>query len=196
MNFSTISARHIVPLLARAVLCLVFIPAGWGKVMVEEDFTGSDLTSLRELGVVETPKDDAKDNQDTVKARKVNSLAIYLKAHDAPQPVIAAWMVALIEVIGGGLILIGLFTRLWAFGLAGIMGTAFALESIPAICGAGSVFSLSSGIFNTAAAHLSLAVLAFGLLLTGAGFLSLDSAIFAHRRHARHKLDEEELDEE
>lgn len=165
-------------------------------VMEEHDFAGSDVTVLRELGVLETPKEDSSATKDANKARVVNELAIYLKQHNAPQPVLAAWLVALIGLIGGGLILIGLFTRLWALGLASIMGTAFALESIPAICAAKSVFSLNLDTFNTAVASLALGVLAIGLLLTGAGILSLDAAIFSHRHHERHDLDDEDIDEE
>ena len=87
MTFSTTAARHIVPLLARVLLCLVFVPAGWGMVMEEHDFAGSDVTVLRELGVLETPKEDSSATKDANKARVVNELAIYLKQHNAPQPV-------------------------------------------------------------------------------------------------------------
>ena len=196
MSFSNTAARHFVPLLARIVLCLVFIPTGWGMVMTEKEFSGSDVTVLRELGVLEAPKDDAKPNTEADTARTVNVLAIALDTHKAPQPLIIAWVIALVALIGGGLILIGLFTRLWALGLAAIMGAAFALESVPAICAAHSVFTLSIATLTTAAASLGLGVLAIGLLFTGAGILSLDTAIFSHRHHSRHDPDEDEVDED
>ena len=196
MSFSNATSRHIVPLLARVVLCLVFVPIGWGMVMAEEEFSGTELTTLQELNVLENTTQEADSSSETNQARRVNHIAIALHAHGVPNPVLLAWVIVLVALIGGGLILIGLFTRLWALGLAGIMATVIGLESVPAICAAQSVFTLDTGILSTAAASLALGVLAIGLLLTGAGVLSLDAAIFSHKHHHRHNIDDEDDEEE
>src|SRR5262245_32882222 len=49
-------------------------------------------------------------------------------------PIWLAWAATLTELIGGGLVLLGLLTRFWAFGLACVMGVAMWLTQIgPAI---------------------------------------------------------------
>lgn len=51
MNPSQFAATNIMPLLARLILCLAFLPAGWNNLMRDEEFTGNDARRLRELGV-------------------------------------------------------------------------------------------------------------------------------------------------
>jgi uncharacterized membrane protein YphA (DoxX/SURF4 family) len=51
MNPSQFAATNILPLLARIVLCLAFLPSGWNDLMVDVEFTGTDALRLRELGV-------------------------------------------------------------------------------------------------------------------------------------------------
>jgi len=98
-----------------------------------------------------------------------------------PSPVTMAWIAGLTELIGGALVLIGFLTRLWGLALAGTMVVAFMLTSMEM----NGIFQTapwewvtSVGQFNTAVAQLSLFVLAFGLVLTGAGPLSIDRLLF------------------
>ena len=44
-------ASNAVPLLARILLCLAFIPAGWHHAMNWTQFQGAEAERLRQLGV-------------------------------------------------------------------------------------------------------------------------------------------------
>ncbi len=192
MNFSQAAATHLLPFIFRLVICVVVIPAGWGKMMTETEYSGSQLETLVQLGVV-----GEADTPENVKERSLYGLAVLLQEHELPEPVITAWAITLVELIGGGLLLIGLLSRVWAFGIAIIMSGGFALESIPAIQASGGIFDLSTNIFNMAAAQLALAALAVGVLLSGSGFLSLDRAIFGkgtRSKKTRNQEDEEDLE--
>ena len=51
MTPSQFAATNILPLLARLVLCLAFLPQGWNNLMRDVEYTGSEARRLRELGV-------------------------------------------------------------------------------------------------------------------------------------------------
>jgi len=55
MTFSQAAAANLVPLLARLVLCLAFLPMGWNKLMRDVDYSGEDAKRLREMGAVDGP---------------------------------------------------------------------------------------------------------------------------------------------
>lgn len=104
-----------------------------------------------------------------------------------------AWAAALTEFIGGVLILLGLLTRFAAFGLLSTMLTAMWLTQIgPSIGAAGSFLgflpnpemadptkwnSTESGLM-VVLWQFTLACVSLGLMLSGAGRLSMDSLIF------------------
>jgi putative oxidoreductase len=81
-------------------------------------------------------------------------------------------MAAMLETFGGGLILVGLFTRLAALLLAGEMVVALCRVHLPA-----------AGFYQLPRYQLPLALAAasFALATTGAGMLSMDYAIFGKR---------------
>ena len=115
-----------------------------------------------------------------VKARRLYRVALMLNAAGWPpklKPGWMAWAAAGSEVVGGALILVGLFSRVWGLGLAVTMGFAFWLTSVGAVADYG-FFSLPVPEFNQAFAQLGLFVLATGVMLTGAGGMSLDRALF------------------
>ncbi len=98
------------------------------------------------------------------------------------KPHLMAWVASLTELVGGALILVGLFSRVWGLGLAIAMGFAFYLTSLPALLDPG-LFELALGIdhyeaFNRMFCQLGLGILALGVFLTGPGPLSLDRALF------------------
>jgi len=129
----------------------------------------------------EPPAVDAGQTDITpVKARRLYRVALMLDAAGWPQklkPGWMAWAAAGTEVLGGALILVGLFSRVWGLGLAVTMGFAFWLTSVGAVADYG-FFALPIPEFNRAFAQLGLLVLASGVLLTGAGGVSLDRALF------------------
>lgn len=51
MSPSQFAATNILPLLARLVLCLAFLPQGWNNLMRDVEYTAHDAQRLRELGV-------------------------------------------------------------------------------------------------------------------------------------------------
>jgi uncharacterized membrane protein YphA (DoxX/SURF4 family) len=104
-------------------------------------------------------------------------------------------LLAFTELVGGSLLLIGLFSRVWGVGLAIAMGMAFYLTTMqtyfdigPLRVG-GGMGPLNGAIgfdnfklFNTVFVQLGLFVLAFGVFLTGPGPLSFDRILFGGRR--------------
>ena len=52
MSPSQSATLHLVPLLARVVLCIAFLPAGWNKLMRDVEYSGEDAKRLREMDVV------------------------------------------------------------------------------------------------------------------------------------------------
>lgn len=51
MSPSQFAATNILPLLARVVLCLAFLPQGWNNLMRDVEYTAHDAQRLRELGI-------------------------------------------------------------------------------------------------------------------------------------------------
>jgi uncharacterized membrane protein YphA (DoxX/SURF4 family) len=96
-------------------------------------------------------------------------------------PVYAAWAVALTELIGGGLVLLGLLTRLSALSLAGTMAGALWLATIGPMVQVGSTPELmdlkawSSGLWQFA-----LLMCALALFCTGSGGVAIDRLLFGN----------------
>jgi hypothetical protein len=55
MSFSHATAMNFVPLMARIVLAAAFIPAGYGKLFKQAEFSEDQAKRLNELGVATTP---------------------------------------------------------------------------------------------------------------------------------------------
>jgi putative oxidoreductase len=106
-------------------------------------------------------------------------------------PVVLAWAVALTELLGGGLLLVGLVTRLAALGIAGVMlgalwlaeigpaiqkGTTY-LGFIPRHDGGYAVKLSADGGYVTLLWQLGLLAMALAIALLGPGALSLDGAL-------------------
>ncbi len=210
MGCRRVAALHLVPLLARLVLATAFIPAGWGKVMVTSTVEGPEAATIRELLAspwAETPPSPeqaeagdpasmaqepmAKESMEApLEIRNVLHLAVDLEAAGAPRPVVLAWMAAITELVGGGLLVIGLLSRVWAMGLLIVMGVAFALTSLDPILASGP-FDLGRPEYIKAVAQLALGTLALGVVLTGAGAMSIDHAIFGGGGRRSDPLDDD-----
>ncbi|MEM7229837.1 MAG: DoxX family membrane protein [Planctomycetota bacterium] len=102
-----------------------------------------------------------------------------------------AWAAGLTELVGGVLLLLGLFTWLWGLGLASTMVVAFWMTSLPMIANIdGGIFGVAiPGQFNTLYIQLAFFVMSFGLVFTGAGPISLDRVIFG-RVKPSHVIDD------
>ena len=114
-----------------------------------------------------------------VKARRLHRITIMLDGRwpEKLKPQWMAWAAAGTELVGGTLIAVGLFARLCGLGLAITMGFAFYLTSSAAV-GEHGLFALPVEDFNRVFCQIGLSVLAFGVLLTGAGGVSVDRALF------------------
>ncbi len=200
MGLSRVASLHLVPLITRIVLCAVFVPIGWNKIMTTDTFTGEEAVTIRRLmsesPMEVAPPENALDTSaetspaEDIEARRVYSLAFMLDSHGVRYPVIAAWLTATVELVGGGLLLIGLFSRVWGIGLAIAMSVAFALTSWPIISNVGP-FALEMPVFNSATAQIALATLGLGIFLGGPGGIAIDHGIFG-RHHRDHGATREE----
>ncbi len=102
-----------------------------------------------------------------------------------PWPLALAWAATLTEIIAAALLVIGLFTRFSALGLASTMAVAMWLTQIgPAIQSGNTVlgflpnYALMSPDWQTLFLQFSLFAAAMALACMGAGAASLDAAIF------------------
>lgn len=204
MAFSRVASQHLVPLLARVALCLVFVPIGWNKIMTVETYTGDKAAAVRSLvegdaaststapGNEATAEESTATPPEPISARGVYGLAVMLQSEGVPRPLVSAWIASVVEFAGGVFLLLGFLSRIWAVGLAFAMGVAFALTSWPILIEVGP-FGLDLAQFNRTAAQLGLGTLALGVMLSGPGAVAIDHGIFGSSRSAK---DHESWDEE
>lgn len=108
------------------------------------------------------------------------------------RPVIQAWAVAITEILGGLFLFTGLFTRLSALSLTGVMLGALWLTGFGPAWQSGNTqfgFLPTHATFDVAAWkdmlwQLALAAASFQLFLSGPGALALDGALFRGRANA------------
>jgi uncharacterized membrane protein YphA (DoxX/SURF4 family) len=202
MKFLQQASSNLVPILARILLFLAFVPTGWHHAMEQTLFTGAEAARIRELGIASAPHGFAGGTQmaslqDTpplpavamdaqgVQARSLHELTLFFDGRGLPKPMILAWTVTIFELIGGALVLAGLFTRLWSGGLA-IWALGLFVVSTPSL---GEAFASFWKPTDPAAAmprtlalsQLGLLVLALWVTASGAGRFSLDGLIFKGR---------------
>ena len=114
-----------------------------------------------------------------VKAKRMHVVTLMLDQKGWPQPTLFAWLATLTELIGGSMLLIGLFSRLWGLALAVALCAWFYLTSFDALQMKGwSLFNLTVPEYNRLFCQAGLFVLAFGIFLIGPGPLSLDRLLF------------------
>ncbi|MDX5987911.1 DoxX family protein [Haloferax mediterranei ATCC 33500] len=103
------------------------------------------------------------------KSMGISSFAGFLASLGVPLPAVAAWGVGLVELVGGFLLLVGLFVRITGSLIAIIMFVAMVAVHLP-----NGYPSSSGGIEYT----LTLVLLALAVVLSGPGALSLERALF------------------
>ncbi len=92
-------------------------------------------------------------------------------------PVWLARIGAFIELIGAGLLVIGIFSRVWAFGMVVLVGISFYMTCV-SIVGDYGLTPLPVADFSSVFSHVGLLAFAAGVLATGAGGLSLDHLLW------------------
>ncbi len=121
-------------------------------------------------------------NGTDLETRSLHELTLVFDQRGLPRPEIWAWTVTAFELFGGTLILLGVFTRLWAAGLTAWAIGLFVLNTASYTTAWDAIWMTTDPSLATyrmlALMHLSLIVLAASLLLTGAGAISVDGVIF------------------
>jgi putative oxidoreductase len=120
------------------------------------------------LGIVFTVSGVGKVFAAGPKASGIDAFAGMLTQLGVPLPTIAAWGVGLLELVGGMLLLVGLFTRVVAALLAVDMAVAMVLAHLP------SGFVVSNGGYEYT---LVLGLVAIGLAFGGSGRISVEQAL-------------------
>ena len=159
-------------LLARIILCLAFVPAGMRQLQAIE-FSGPEATQVAELtGAATTPN---AEGIVTVSARRLYAQAIEFYQANWPSPVVFAWIAAVLQLAGGGFLLVGFLSRLWSFGLLVLLGITLSFILVPALCaGPAAVFWDMDHAAPKTVSHLALLGLAVLVTLSGPGVCSLD----------------------
>lgn len=98
----------------------------------------------------------------------VSSLASDLERMNVPVPQVAAWLSLIAEVLGGVLLVVGLFTRPAALFVAAKTAASLYFAHRSELSSLGKPEGLSAEL------HALMGVVALGLLVRGAGGLSLD----------------------
>ena len=200
MAFSNTCAVKFLPLLIRLVLCAIFLPAGWHKIMNTTEFSVVEANQLLSIGVSAEGLDwqriqstgfgskssgaeQSTDSQTTAKTPPRSARSLYKVALTAdhagfPYPAIASWLVGLAELGGSILLLTGAFTRISAFGIATVMAGAFWMTSWGAVAESGWWTILETSRLQ-AIAQVSLFLLALNIVLVGPGFFSVDGMMGA-----------------
>lgn len=117
-------AGNLSQIFARIILCVIYLPAGAHAIFTTERFTGEEIerikamdaamTSVRtgseDVRTVSTRPEDAPESHD--ERRSLCRTALRLEDAGVPRPMAVAWALAIVELAGGGILLLGLFTRL------------------------------------------------------------------------------------
>ena len=203
MGISRFSATVIVPLMARLLLGTLFLTSGWSRCAETTTITAAQAEVLRVHGVEATPIGDesalADDGTDGAageyEVRRLYTLIQVMEPYGfGGWSKWLAWTAALTELLGGVMMLLGIFTRIGALGLAIVMAVGFHAVSIRL----NGMLSISPFLWHqhpqmlTMTAQACLFMLATGLVLTGPGPVSIDRLI---RSGVRADLDEFEEDD-
>lgn len=155
-------------------------------VFQDGDAAQADAVPAEEAKPAEAKPAEAKPAEAKKGTRAVYRIALDLDHWGIQKGAVPlAWGIAVFEIVAGALVLVGLFTRLWGFLLAGLLGAWFVLTSVQ-----------RNGMFDTnpfqwrgdPASYFEMYfqasgfVLAIGLFLVGSGVLALDNIVFGRRQ--------------
>jgi len=203
MSLSQNASLQLAPLIARIILVTIVLPAGYVSLFRTSNFTSQDAARIEAMGTpatmiensvekikpvalrVHTTGDTDKDKDESEKSsagdhsmRNLNHFILRLDDSKVPQPLIVGWVCAIAELVGGIVLLVGLFTR-W-FALLLLIGGAFHMWLMiwPQIRGA-LPWDWQVGTMHAFATALTTVFISFSLVLTGPGRFSLDRLLFA-----------------
>ena len=166
------------------------VPASFQDDAASDDQAPAESSEPEQPAVTADEAATTPSEPGTYTARPLHRVTLMLDKAGWPAPVWMARLAAFTELVGGGLLFVGLFSRVWGLGLAIAMSVAFYLTSWNVLLDS-HLFSLEVTAFNQMFTQTGLFVLAFGVFLTGAGPISLDRALF---RKTVDKDDDEDED--
>ena len=175
MQLKTMAGTALVPMLSRLVLGITFLLSGWFFCFQEIDFSSADMARIQDGAQGAAPVDAGA-------ALAVNRLILHFQSWDIDrwsQPL--GWAVAIFQLLGGAMLLLGLFTRVVALGFAVLVAGAFYQVTMQQ----NGMFDMNpfewrshSGMWYAIVSQGGLFVLAIGLFLTGGGPLCIDSLLW------------------
>ena len=211
MSLSQNASLELAPLFARIVLAVIVLPAGYVSIFRTSNFSDQDTARIEAMGSPakmieesvekikpvslrtnvsdETASQDGDKKVDTEKSnsggntmRNLNHFVLRLDDCKVPQPLIVGWVCAIVEIVGGFILLVGLLTR-W-FSLLLLIGGVFHIWLItwPQVRNA-LPWDWQQDKMHLFASALTAVLMSLSLLLTGPGRFSLDRLIFA-KHHA------------
>ncbi|MSR69320.1 MAG: DoxX family protein [Phycisphaerales bacterium] len=201
MTLSQTCAMKFVPLMARVILCAAFLPIGWAQTFSETDFSLAQTKQLAAIGVTAAGMDWATIQSTGFSATSTETVAppppsvplhartlytIALASNDArfPYPALAAWLVALSQLGGSLLLLVGAFARLSALSLAAVMVGAFVMTSLPELKVTGW-WTMPPSDYQRVFTQIGLFALAVNVVLVGGGTLSVDGGLGPQSKQSR-----------
>ena len=165
------------------------VPASFQDEAADDDQAPAEPSEPEQPAITADEAETTPSEPGTYTARPLHGITLLLDRAGWPAPVWMARLAAFTELVGGGLLFVGLFSRFWGLGLAIAMGVAFYLTSWNLLLDS-HLFDLKVPDFNRMFTQTGLFVLAFGVFLTGAGPISLDRALF------RKTVDEDDDEDE
>jgi uncharacterized membrane protein YphA (DoxX/SURF4 family) len=181
MQIKTMAGTALVPTLSRIVLGITFILSGWFFCFEKIDFSAEDMATFQGTSLASTDAPASGDSSSD-KALAVNRLILHFHAWDMDnwaQPL--GWATAIFQLFAGGMMLVGLLTRIAALGLAVLIAGAFYQVTLSQ----NGMFEmnpfhwrLDSGMWYAIISQAALFVLAIGLLLTGGGPMCVDRVLW------------------
>ena len=181
-------AQNLTKLFARIILCTVFLPAGFHAVFGQDTFTAEEAQRIQSMRspeeafekVVERAKPSAlrateeEPAADTSKLRALNRIALHLDDAHVPEPMLVAWCMAWVSLVGGAAMLLGLLTRLFALPLAAVGAFHLVRVAWPEV-GTLRLWAWTPEESRLIASWLAAALLPIALFLQGAGAPSADA---------------------
>ncbi len=180
-------AGNLSQIFARLILCVVYLPAGVHGLLSNESFEPAEIERIEAMGtptqalekVVEKAKPvsiRAADEEPEAGHRRRSLCRTALRLEDAgvPQPMTMAWAVTLIQLVGGGAMLLGLFTRLFAAPLV-LIGAFELWTGVWPLLDSPLPWKWTLGDSQMVAAWLAATLLPIPLLLGGPGKPSIDA---------------------
>ncbi len=169
-------AQSLAPFVARVVLCLAFMPLGWSALSGSSRFDEAQTATLRDT--LDVSLDVSEDG--TSAGDSYLELALLLHDRHIGQEVIAARVIAGVQLVGGILILTGFLSRLVSLAFLVVLGILYLPYDVsPEALRTMAQFADADRLINLL--HLSAAALCLLIVAQGPGFLSLDTLVFGLR---------------